>query len=39
MSAKTVIKRDKSKEQFDINKIINAVTKAFKACGEDVLKK
>lgn len=33
-----VIKRDKSKEQFDINKILNAVTKAFKACGEDVPK-
>ena len=33
---KIVIKRDKSKEQFDINKIINAVTKAFKACDEDV---
>lgn len=36
MSVKTVIKRDKSKEQFNIDKIINAVTKAFKACGEDV---
>lgn len=32
---KTVIKRDKSKERFDINKILSAVTKAFKACGEE----
>ena len=31
-----VIKRDKSKEEFDINKILNAVTRAFQAVGEEV---
>lgn len=31
-----VVKRDNSKEEFDIQKIINAVTKAFKAVGEKV---
>lgn len=34
MSVKTVIKRDKSTETFNINKIKEAVKKAFKACGE-----
>lgn len=38
-----IIKRDKSKEEFDLNKIKNAVQKAFKACGqecpEEVLRK
>ena len=29
-----VIKRDNSKEYFDINKIVNAVNKAFNSCGE-----
>lgn len=33
-----VIKRDHSKEEFDINKIKNAVTKAFKAVDEEVPK-
>lgn len=33
-----VVKRDHSKEEFDISKIKNAVTKAFKAVGEDVPK-
>ena len=28
-------KRDNSTEKFDINKIINAVDKAYKACGKD----
>ena len=28
-----VIKRDGSKEEFNLNKIINAVNKAFKSCG------
>ena len=30
-----VIKRDGSKEEFNLNKIINAVNKAFKSCGEE----
>ena len=30
-----VIKRDGSKEEFNFNKIINAVDKAFKSCGEE----
>ena len=30
-----VIKRDGSKEEFDVRKIENAITKAFKACGKD----
>ena len=29
-----VIKRDNSKEYFDIKKIVNAVNKAFNSCGE-----
>lgn len=29
----TIKKRDNSTEEFDINKIINAVDKAYKACG------
>ena len=29
----TIKKRDNSREEFDISKIINAVDKAFKACG------
>lgn len=33
-----VIKRDHRKEEFDINKINNAVAKAFKAVGKDVPK-
>lgn len=28
-------KRDNSIEEFDVNKIINAVDKAYKACGKD----
>ena len=31
-----VIKRDNSKEYFDIKKIVNAVNKAFKSCGEEI---
>ena len=30
-----VIKRDGSREEFNLNKIINAVNKAFKSCGEE----
>ena len=30
-----VTKRDGSKEEFNLNKIINAVNKAFKSCGEE----
>lgn len=30
-----VIKRDGSKEEFNLDKIINAVNKAFKSCGEE----
>lgn len=30
-----VIKRDGSKEEFNLNKIIKAVDKAFKSCGEE----
>lgn len=32
----TIKKRDNSTEEFDINKIINAVDKAYKACGYNV---
>lgn len=31
----TIKKRDNSTEEFDINKIINAVDKAYKACGKE----
>ena len=31
-----VIKRDGSKEEFNLNKIIKAVDKAFKSCGEEI---
>ena len=31
-----VIKRDGSREEFNLNKIINAVDKAFKSCGEEI---
>ena len=30
-----VIKRDGSKEEFNLDKILNAVNKAFKSCGEE----
>lgn len=31
-----VIKKDGSKEEFNANKIINAVSKAFKSCGKEM---
>ena len=34
---KNVIKRDKSIEPFDINKISTAVEKAYKSCKKNIL--
>lgn len=31
-----VVKRNKSKEEFDINKIINAIDRAFKSCSREM---